>query len=566
MWDKIAKFTLAILLLGSIFLRFYKLGSIPQGLNIDEASYGYDAYSLLKTGRDQWGAAWPKVFYSFGDYKPPGLTYLIFLILQFLPLSTLAVRLPSAIAGLGILFIAIKTLNLLFPKQFKYNLWLVIILATSPWFFGISRLFFEVNVGLFFLAWQIYLILKTINFKDNSNKFTLILIGLLAALAGYMQSSLRYIALGNILFLSGVFALKQYKKKQLNLSMLIIPLVVALIIQIPLFSQWFGREGLVRLQQESGKRIEEITLAVNHNRQSCWLSSDHNSAIAKACYALWNKPMNRLEGIISTGIQTLSPTQLFISNVDRYIIPSGYGSYVWALSVLFLFGFYQLFHNVSMSNLMLSFILLISVGATSLVGELSVHRNAVAYYIIFLVITGGIYQILQLRLLPRLKNFIIVIILLTSSFLNFRYLVDYFYIYQASQPGVWAYNAEKVNDYLQTVQDNYSIIYDDHYFVGPMLRAFYAQTNPIDYQESTVWSKPNQYGNTIPVRVGKYESKHLTLDEISCNNSSGLWITKTNQELPSEYALANFQDGLGKPDVSIYDLEFLSNQLECLGK
>ena len=135
MWDKIAKFILAVLLLGSVFLRFYKLGSIPQGLNIDEASYGYDAYSLLKTGKDQWGHSWPKVFYSFGDYKPPGLTYLIYLILQFISLSTLAVRLPSAIAGLGILFITIKTLNLLFLKQFKYNLWLVIILATSPWFF-----------------------------------------------------------------------------------------------------------------------------------------------------------------------------------------------------------------------------------------------------------------------------------------------------------------------------------------------------------------------------------------------------------------------------------------------
>lgn len=36
-------------------LRLYKLSDIPVGLYADEASIGYNAYSILKTGRDEHG-------------------------------------------------------------------------------------------------------------------------------------------------------------------------------------------------------------------------------------------------------------------------------------------------------------------------------------------------------------------------------------------------------------------------------------------------------------------------------------------------------------------------------
>ena len=59
-----------IAILGLAFLlRFYLLGRYPA-LNADEAAIGYNAYSLLETGRDEHGNSWPIHFQSFNDFKP----------------------------------------------------------------------------------------------------------------------------------------------------------------------------------------------------------------------------------------------------------------------------------------------------------------------------------------------------------------------------------------------------------------------------------------------------------------------------------------------------------------
>ena len=64
----------AILLL-SLLVRLYKLDTIPFGLSIDEASMGYNAYSLLQTGKDRYGEAFPVIFRSFGSFQAPLYTY-----------------------------------------------------------------------------------------------------------------------------------------------------------------------------------------------------------------------------------------------------------------------------------------------------------------------------------------------------------------------------------------------------------------------------------------------------------------------------------------------------------
>ena len=55
----------------SLFLRAIWWSKFPPGFTADEATMGYDAYSLLKTGKDQFGTSWPLAFRSFGDYRPP---------------------------------------------------------------------------------------------------------------------------------------------------------------------------------------------------------------------------------------------------------------------------------------------------------------------------------------------------------------------------------------------------------------------------------------------------------------------------------------------------------------
>jgi predicted membrane-bound mannosyltransferase len=73
-------------------LRFYQLGNIPAGLTNDEAGVGWDAYSILKTGRDQWNQFMPIHFIAFGDYPAPALRYLTILPVYLFGLNSFSVR------------------------------------------------------------------------------------------------------------------------------------------------------------------------------------------------------------------------------------------------------------------------------------------------------------------------------------------------------------------------------------------------------------------------------------------------------------------------------------------
>jgi 4-amino-4-deoxy-L-arabinose transferase-like glycosyltransferase len=93
------KLALAVIIIVGFFLRFYMLGSVPAGLTSDEADTGYDAYSILVSGRDQWGQFLPITsFKGFGDNRSPLYTYLVVPFVGLFDLSPFAVRLPSALA------------------------------------------------------------------------------------------------------------------------------------------------------------------------------------------------------------------------------------------------------------------------------------------------------------------------------------------------------------------------------------------------------------------------------------------------------------------------------------
>src|SRR3990170_6292149 len=96
---------LFIIVVLAFFLRFYLLSVIPVGFNPDEASFGYDAYSIVKTGKDQWGHSWPLVLESFGDFKSPLYTYMAIPSVAMFDLSKFSVRFPNALLGTAAVYI-----------------------------------------------------------------------------------------------------------------------------------------------------------------------------------------------------------------------------------------------------------------------------------------------------------------------------------------------------------------------------------------------------------------------------------------------------------------------------
>ncbi len=128
-------------------LRFWQLGNVPPSPDWDEVAYGYNAYSILQTGHDEYGKFLPVVLRSFDDYKPALYVYLVIPAELLFGVTTLAVRLPSAIFGI----LTIAAVFFLIRELFKRNdlaLLVSFLLAISPWHIQFSRLGFETNIGL----------------------------------------------------------------------------------------------------------------------------------------------------------------------------------------------------------------------------------------------------------------------------------------------------------------------------------------------------------------------------------------------------------------------------------
>src|SRR3989304_8212838 len=97
-------FLVFITLLG-IFFFFHKLSSIPPGIYVDEALHGYSAYSILETGKDEYGKAFPLVFRLYGSYNEPLYIYLTTLPRKLWGLTAFSVRSIAALSGLALIFI-----------------------------------------------------------------------------------------------------------------------------------------------------------------------------------------------------------------------------------------------------------------------------------------------------------------------------------------------------------------------------------------------------------------------------------------------------------------------------
>lgn len=148
-----------ILIIGlPLFLRLYKLSSIPVALNGDEAGFGYNAYAILTTGRDEHGQFFPDVFKSFGDYKPPIFVYMLIPLVFMFGLTELTVRIPVAVLSTILIVITYLTAREIFKSRWV-SLLAAFLISISAWAIQFSRAGWEASIALFFTTLGIYLFL-----------------------------------------------------------------------------------------------------------------------------------------------------------------------------------------------------------------------------------------------------------------------------------------------------------------------------------------------------------------------------------------------------------------------
>src|SRR3990170_6255987 len=151
----------------AIFFRFFLLGNVPPSASLDEASVGWNAYSILKTGGDEYGSKFPLLLRAYDDWRPALYAYTVIPFVQIFDLNVVSVRLPSVILSVltvvGVYFLVRK----LFGQEVKsitanagsrcggtiqnskveiIALFSTFLLAISPWHIYISRLGHEANL------------------------------------------------------------------------------------------------------------------------------------------------------------------------------------------------------------------------------------------------------------------------------------------------------------------------------------------------------------------------------------------------------------------------------------
>ena len=211
----------------SFGLRFYQLGNVPSGFNLDEASQGYNAFSLIMTGKDRYGEKFPLLFRSFGSYQPPVYTYLTILPTWVFGNKIFTVRFVSALVGslLPMLTYLLVQASVKDGRK-KYTMAIVcsLVVAIAPWSILFSRLAVEANLGLFLFVCGLtaYLSIK----KHKKLRLLLLAVFLGLSTNAYYSERVTAVILLGVLLVYELF-------RNTNIKLLIIVSAVFVLFQLP---------------------------------------------------------------------------------------------------------------------------------------------------------------------------------------------------------------------------------------------------------------------------------------------------------------------------------------------
>lgn len=220
---------LFMIVLGAAWLYFCKINEVPNSLSDDEATVGYNAFSILSTGKDEFGKTFPLAFRFFGAYTPPLFVYFAVPFVKFFGLTAGSLRVLSGIstlAGILIVYRFARKLNI-----FSSSLTAILaafIFAISPWVIFYARIGYEVTFGYILYS------LGALFLWESIAKRKLSLPGLiLLLLSTYVAHTERYLV-PIFLFFVFTFFRKEIISPQ-NRNRLRAGLVILLLTQVPNF-------------------------------------------------------------------------------------------------------------------------------------------------------------------------------------------------------------------------------------------------------------------------------------------------------------------------------------------
>lgn len=463
---KSALLLFGILILGYM-LRAYKISAQP--LYGDELTMVYDSYSLLKTGTDQTGQAFPLTF-KMGAGRPPGYVYFSIPFVAMFGPSALGVRGLSILSGLGIIIL----MYFLGRKLFNERIGLIASFLTSIslWDIYLSRAGFEAHFGLFLALFGVVLFLY--------KKYIPWAIFWGLAIFTYPTFKLTLPLLFVILLIFSE------SKKILKSKIFVVSIVILAIFGGLSINETFkgtSEERFLRLNIFSDANLKEtIVQEINNERDVSTLPE-----VLKPVF--YNKPVKYSRVLLDNYMENISPDFLYIRG-DRNPRhnPGEMGMlYLIELPLLFV-GLYYLFKNKKeILKLLIAWILIVPL-ATMFMGQTHGLRNALMLppFILILSYTLSKFSKKKLWFVGGLIGIQLLFVLVTV-----------YYLAPGKHSNFWSEEAREVSLTAISEKENYETIVlstkiDNIEYAYPV----YAKIDPKEVV-SQYGKFPKVYGNVL---------------------------------------------------------------------
>lgn len=476
---------LFIILFLSLLVRLYQLDKVPIGLNIDEASMGYNAYSLLQTGKDRYGEAFPVIFRSFGSFQAPLYTYFTVPAIFLFGANIFAVHLVSALSGFIFACATFLIAYLGLKKNFKLAMAVTVVVAFTPWSILFTRFGTEASLGLalFVLSISFFILsLSKIQYFIPGSFFL--------GLATHAYYSERVISI--IFFIGFIFLfLKKLLKYRLWLILGICVFIATLLPHLIL-----SGSGAFT------KRLEQV----NYFSEDTFLEQGKS---------LRNLPFGRgiyiAKEFSSQYIAYFSPRNLFFDPDPQGArsIPDLSVFYSWMV-VPFFIGIYQVFKKRSLPiiKIMMLVILISPIPAALTRDPFYTIRTLVFLWSISFVIGIGVYSFLI-----KISNFYLKlgIILAVVFFSIVSFYISYFILFKYERAENFGYSYIKLLEFIEH-NDDFSqkkIVVDNARDLGAGLRmAFLKKYDPVKLQLTLQPKVDDMYYSSLEI------AEEYTIDNI----------------------------------------------------
>lgn len=464
---KITKPLIAVLILAAV-LRFYHLGSNPPSPYWEEAAIGYDAYSILKTGKDFHGNSWPLVaFESFGDYKPSLYFYAAVPSVAIFGLNTFAVRFPSALFGtLTVLLVY------LLIKERRLALVAALLLAISPWHLQLSRAGFEANLGLFLLVLGVFW-------------------SPALALSMYAYHANRILAPLLFLVLAATGRIKKFWKNSLVLLVLILPIL------------WQFNSPVIRQRFSETSAFATLEPIIKSNQL---IAADGGGTIARLVH---HRYWQYSQIFLTNYFNHFSFNYLFLQGDSnpRHSIQTVGGLYLIQLPFL-LYGLLLSLKKRTKTDLMLlAWLFLAPIPAALTLASPHALRSLSMLIPLTIFTAKGVL---------RFKKIFFIILILEFS----RYLYLYHQVYPNQWASQWQSGYQEMVQYVDANQEKYDQVYITRALGRPSIYYwFYTQTDPrlVQALNSSVPKDQGEYleFGKIKFQDGNYLPNSLVVSEES---------------------------------------------------